>query len=85
MLANKFFSLIYNIRIEIMGFYFFFLLTDPRKSALRRSDKLKIAYVWPNVHSVIRFWKKCAKYSCRRPALKREQRKKKKKKANCCT
>ena len=43
------FALIYIIKIEIFGFYFFVLPTDPRKSVSRRSEKLKINYVWPKL------------------------------------
>ena len=47
MLASQFFSSIDIIKIEISGFFFFVLPTDSRKSSSRRSEKLRINYVWP--------------------------------------
>ena len=47
MLTCQFFSSIDIMKIEIFTFFFFVLPTDPRKSASRRSEKLRINYVWP--------------------------------------
>ena len=46
-LTSQFFSSFDIIKIEFSTFIFFVLPTDPRKSASRRSEKLKINYVWP--------------------------------------